>query len=91
MRVINSVLDGLIGKSVFIYVDDVVVCSATFEQHLKDLQEVFSRLRKVGFKLKPKKCHFARRRVKYLGHIVSHGKGIFHLTGPPNVNLHLQN
>ena len=71
MRVINSVLSGMLGKQVFAYVDDILVASPTFEQHVNDLREVFQRFRRAGFKLKSKKCHYARRRVKYLGHLVS--------------------
>jgi transposase InsO family protein len=55
----------------FIYLDDVIIFSKTYEEHLDRLEQVFDRLRSTGFKLSPKKCSFFKRRVKYVGHIVS--------------------
>jgi transposase InsO family protein len=51
--------------------DDIVIFSPTFEQHLEDLSEVFSRLRAANLTLKASKCHFVRSEILYLGHIVS--------------------
>ena len=55
----------------FIFLDDIIVFSRTFEEHLHRLQQVFDRLRATGLKLSPKKCTFFQRKVKYVGHIVS--------------------
>jgi len=71
VRYVNAVLTGILNKSAFAYVDDILVASPNFDQHLQDLTEVFDRFRFVNLRLKLKKCHFARREVKYLGHIVS--------------------
>lgn len=57
--------------SLLLYLDDVVVFSSTFKQHLERLESVFSRLREHGLKLKLKKCHFFQPEVKFLGHVVS--------------------
>jgi hypothetical protein len=70
-RFVNTVLKGILNKFAFIYVDDIICVSPSFEQHLKDLQEIFDRFQSVNMKLKLKKCHFARKSVKYLGHVVS--------------------
>lgn len=43
----------------------------TFEEHLDNLTQVLSRLKQAGLRLKPKKCHLAKRRVCYLGYVVS--------------------
>ena len=48
-----------------------MIFSATFEQHLKDVQEVFERLRTAGLQLNRTKCQFLKNRFNYLGHIVS--------------------
>ena len=61
----------LIFKSVLIYVDDIIVYSDSFEQHVRDLEEVFQRLTKHNLTLKPSKCHFAAKQVHYLGHVIS--------------------
>ena len=57
-----------------IYLDDILVGSKTFEEHVERLLQVFSRVREAGLKLSPKKCALFRDRVKYVGHVVSeHG------------------
>lgn len=54
-----------------IYLDDVLVFSRSFADHLQSLTEVFSRFRSAGLKLKAKKCQFAQTQVTFLGHVVS--------------------
>ena len=70
-RLIEVVLAGLVWKCVFAYIDDVLVCSRTFEDHLRHLEQVFARLRQAGLRLKPQKCLFLREKVPYLGYIVT--------------------
>jgi len=41
------------------------------EQHLNHLEQVFNRVRDANITLKPSKCEFAMKEVKYLGHIMS--------------------
>ena len=53
------------------YIDDLVIAGRTFEEHLRNLVEVFKRLRKACLKLKPSKCNFCSLKVEFLGHIVS--------------------
>ena len=70
-RLMQTVLAGLEWKSCFVYIDDILVCSRTFEEHIVHLQEVFERLRKANLKLKLAKCSFLCKCVQYLGHIIS--------------------
>lgn len=58
-------------ESHLIYLDDLIIFSRTFEEHLERLEVVFSRLRKHDLKLKPQKCSLLRKEVQYLGHVVS--------------------
>ena len=58
-------------QSVLLYLDDVIVYSATVEQHLERLGEVFTRLKKQNLKVKLPKCQFFKHQVTYLGHVVS--------------------
>ncbi|CAG2250219.1 unnamed protein product [Mytilus edulis] len=67
----DKVLHGLTFNSCLCYLDDVLITSETFEQHLSDLHEVFNRLQAAGLKLGPKKCHFAQKSCLFLGHLIS--------------------
>ena len=67
----DRVFRGLKWSSVLVYLDDVIVFSETFEEHLDKLKEVFQRLRDANLTLKTQKCTFAATQVKVLGHIVN--------------------
>ena len=70
-RLMECVLAGLVGEQCLIYLDDIIVFSSTFKEHLVRLSGVFQALNDAGLQLKPSKCHFALREVRYLGHVVS--------------------
>ena len=70
-RVMEFALQGLNWKICINYLDDIIVYSKTFKQHLIDLKTLFDRLREVNLKLTPKKCKFAQSTIKFLGHTVS--------------------
>ena len=54
-----------------IYLDDIVVFSKTYEDHLLRLEGVFKRIAEAGLKLRPSKSHFLKHKIRYLGHVVS--------------------
>ena len=70
-NMMETMLRGLLWKSCLVYLDDVVVFGESQEACMKNLQEVFNRLRSYNLKLKPKKCKFFRQTVEYLGRIVT--------------------
>ncbi|CAC5413343.1 unnamed protein product [Mytilus coruscus] len=70
-RLMETVLSGLTWKICLVYLDDVIIFSKSFEEHMKNLKEVFQRLKAANLKLNPKKCNFLKTEVKFLGHIVS--------------------
>ena len=74
-RMMDMVLSGLSPTRALAYVDDIVVFSRTFEEHLCSLQEVFDRLRNANISLKLSKCVFAASQVDYLGFVLSE-KGV---------------
>ena len=74
-RLMQRVLGELHLSTCLVYLDDIVVFSRNIDEHFERLQQVLSRLSEAGLKLKPSKCHFLHRKLKYLGHIVSE-KGI---------------
>jgi len=57
-RLMDKILKGMNGRSVEVYVDDIVVKSDSCGQHIKDLQEVFDALRRSNMRLNPEKCAF---------------------------------
>ena len=48
----------------------ILIASKSFDEHLRQLREVFEHLRSAGLRLKPKECLFLRDEVPYLGHVV---------------------
>ena len=50
-----------------VYIDDIIVFSGTWKDHLQHQRLLMSQLEEVGLKLKPSKCHFAKKEVEYLG------------------------
>ena len=53
------------------YLDNLIIFSSSFREHLERLQQVFQRIRNYSIKLTLKKCPFCMKKVKYMGHIVS--------------------
>ncbi len=53
------------------YLDDVIVYSSSFDQHLEHLYDIFTKLQKAGLKLSPHKCQFCQAEVEYLGHMIT--------------------
>eukprot|EP00731_Ephydatia_muelleri_P013103 Em0007g413a len=73
-RLMEKVLSGLHWTTCLVYLDDILIFSATVEDHLVRLRDVLDRLKNAGLKIKPSKCHLMRKSIKYLGHVVSeHG------------------
>ena len=70
-RAMQSCLSGLNWEIALCFLDDIIVFSNSFDQHLERLKAVFARLVKFNLKLKPSKCEFLKDEVKYLGHVVS--------------------
>ena len=70
-RLMESCLGDLYLQYCIIYLDDIIVFSKTPEEHIDRLCSVFQKLDQAGLHLKPSKCEFFKKRVEYLGHIVS--------------------
>ena len=72
-RLMNGVLDGLLGKCCLVYLDDIIIFSNNAEEHLQHVKLVSQRLRNHNLKIKLSKCKFAQTQVEYLSHIISNG------------------
>ena len=66
-RLMDLVLAGLQWSRCLVYIDDVIIVGNSFQEYLRNLQEVLQRLREAG--LKPSKCIFFQSSVKYLGYV----------------------
>jgi len=74
-RRVTTALRHLIGKICHIFLDDIVVWSRSLNEHDKHLRQVFKALQAAGLYVNPKKCHFFRTEIHFLGHKISR-KGI---------------
>ena len=70
-RLIGHILRGLEYRLALIYIDDIIIFSASVDEHVVHLKEVFRMLRDVNVKLNPKKCSFSKQRVEYRGQVVT--------------------
>ena len=70
-RLMQQVLGELYMKCSTVYLDDILIYSDSYEEHLRHLELVFAKLKRYGLKLNTRKCQFFRKKVKYLGHIIS--------------------
>ena len=73
-RLMKSCLGKLPLNWCIIYLDDITVFSRIPEEHIHRLRAVFEKLKAAGLKLKPSKCDFFKKEIKYLGHVVSEQK-----------------
>ena len=71
-RLMDRVINGLAAFAAA-YLDDLVIYSSTWEEHLTQLRVVLDRLRSAGLTAKPSKCQFGMSRCTYLGHVVGGG------------------
>ena len=70
-RLMNRVIFDLEGCDV--YIDDLIICSDTWEQHVARLRALFDRLRKANLTVNLVKSEFGHAHIVYLGHIVGQG------------------
>lgn len=70
-RLIDRFRSGLQNISILAYLDDLIILSSSFNEHLQDLQKVFDRLNIFKLRLNREKCTFACESVRYLGHVIT--------------------
>ena len=68
-RLMDGVLRGL--PRVFVYLDDILIASASPQQHVEDVRQVLDRLHSSGLSVNRKKCVLGVSQVNFLGHVVS--------------------
>ena len=70
-RLMDRVLAPMIGQNVQAYVDDMVVTSQVKDQHIANLEELFTTIAKYILKLNPEKCVFGVEADKFLGFLLT--------------------
>ncbi|XP_072169909.1 uncharacterized protein [Diadema setosum] len=71
-RLVDQVLRG-VNEFATAYIDDIIIYSESWDEHLAHVREVLGRLRAAGLTAKPSKCKFARKEVLYLGFVLGEG------------------
>ncbi|KAI5325148.1 hypothetical protein L3X38_034222 [Prunus dulcis] len=74
-RAMNSIFHDMIGHSLEVYIDDVVIKSPEEGNHISSLRKAFLRMRQHKLKMNPKKCVFGVQAGNFLGFLV-HQRGI---------------
>lgn len=69
-RIMQNLMRDFIGKFAFVYLDDFIAYSSTFEEHLEHLGKIFDKMRSAGLKINPKKCSLFKQQVTFLGFVV---------------------
>ena len=75
-KAINKILSDALGRYALAYIDDIVVFSDTFEDHLNELSKTLTLLRDGGLKLAIKKCKLFKSEIDFLGYKVN-ANGVF--------------
>jgi hypothetical protein len=70
-RVMNSILQGLIGNICYVYLDDIIVVGTSLENHIENLNRVFERLISNNLKIQLDKCEFLKKETEFLGHVIT--------------------
>ena len=70
-RLMDTVLKGLLWKNVMVYLDDIIIYSKSWRDHIQALDDVFRRLRAANLKASASKCALGQTEMQYLGHLVT--------------------
>jgi hypothetical protein len=73
-RMMRSLLEPLKCKDIHNFMDDILVASKTWAEHLKALEAVFQRLETANLSARPKKCYLGYQELSFLGHVVREGE-----------------
>ncbi|KAI9999614.1 hypothetical protein NQD34_018344 [Periophthalmus magnuspinnatus] len=71
-RLVDEVLRGAEDYAAA-YIDDIVIFSQSWEEHLRHLSDVFRRIQEAGLVINAQKCHIAKPEVQYLGYVIGAG------------------
>lgn len=71
-RVMQGILAPYLWIFCLVYIDDIVVYSKSYKEHIEHLDKVLEAIEKAGIMLSPSKCHLFYGSILLLSHKVSH-------------------
>ena len=71
-RMMTKMFEPQLGRSIEVYIDDMVVKSKVVSEHVEDLMNIFEILRKHKLQLNASKCSFGVGLGRFLGYMVTH-------------------
>ena len=71
-RMMRRLLHGI--PHVVNYIDDILIYSSTWDEHIEDVRRVLTVLREANLTARPSKCHFGCTTIEFLGHMVGKGE-----------------
>ena len=71
-RLVNIMFDEFLGKTMEVYIDDMLVKSVLAEDYIRHLEQSFQALRKYRMRSNPSKCAFGVESGEFLGFMVHH-------------------
>jgi hypothetical protein len=74
MRLMNDVLHPFIDSFVIVYLDDILIFSNTWKEHLSHVTQVLETLKKTQLISNLQKCEFGKTSLIYLGHMIGGGE-----------------
>jgi len=67
----NQVLRKYFRKFILVYLDDIIIYSKPFKEHIEYVKLMFEVLQAAFLMMKPKKCKFTQKELQFLRHIIS--------------------
>ena len=74
MRAMTTTFREFIGEFVYVYLDDIVIFSNSYEEHVTHLEKVCEALKSQSFQIREDKCQLFRKEINILGRVVKNGK-----------------
>jgi hypothetical protein len=74
MRVMNDVFSPFLDDFVIVYLDNILIFSGTWDEHVKHVKKVLDNLQREKLYVKLSKWEFGKTTLVYLGHIVGGGQ-----------------
>ena len=70
MRIMNTISSPYLGKFIWVYLDDILIFSNTYNDYLNHLREIFKKLEENNFYLRMNKCNLLVDDIEVLGHTI---------------------